>query len=170
MKLQTLLISSLLFGYASTATAVDLSSLSDQLTKAPSEKVESAQSNALVSYAAKELGMDESTISAGLGSLFNVAKDNINADNFSTISDAIPGLDSLMALAPAMGSSSSSLTSLLGDSGKTASGLAYLDSAFKKVGLSTDQIPMLMGSVTSYLDQNGYSEASSLLKQGLKFL
>ena len=103
--------------------------------------------------------------------LFKVAKDNLSKENFALISKAIPDMDAYISKAPKV--SSSSLTALLGktgDSGKAAAGAGYLDSAFKKIGIPKEQVPVMLNSVTGYLDKSGYGEAAGLLKRGLIFL
>ncbi|WP_057831559.1 DUF2780 domain-containing protein [Colwellia sp. TT2012] len=169
MKLPALLISSLFIVQAMPAHANDFTkSLTSQLQKSDTKKVES---NALVSYAANQLGMSEDTVTSGLGSLFKVAKDNLSKDNFAMITKAIPSINTYINQAPK--SSSSSFTSLLSkssDTGKAAVGMDYLNSSFKKLGISPDKLPAMLNSVTGYLDKYGYGEASGLLKKGLSFL
>jgi len=169
MKINMILLSMALGSLSLSATAIEIpGGLTKKLSQ--NEKVEDLKSNALVSYAASQLGMSEATVTGGLGSLFKVAQDNLTKDNFSTISSALPDMSSLIKLAPAM--STSSITSLLGksDAGKTAASVGYLNSAFKELGIPTESIPLMVSTVSGYLESNGYGEAAGLLKQGLSFL
>jgi len=165
----TFLITSLLIALnVSSVYALDLSS---SVKKQLPQKEVNQQSNALVKYAAGQLGMSEETVGAGIGALLKVAKDNISKENFALVSKAIPGIDSYINNAPKV--STSSLTSLLGstgEAGKSAASLGYLDSAFESIGIPKEQAPLIINSITGYMSSNGYGEAAELLKQGLSFL
>lgn len=171
MKYKRLLLSTLLIT-ALPLSAVELpKSLTEQASTTKSVSQKSGQSNAIISYAAKQLGMSEETVSAGLGSLFKVAKDNLSKENFSMVSSAIPGIDNYINSAPKEKKSSfSSMFDKAGDAGKTASSLSYLDSAFKKLGIPKEQVPVMLDTVNGYLKSNGYGDAADLLSKGLSFL
>lgn len=172
IKLSALCVASLLTVVTTPTFSQDITQSLNKLTQKSENK--EITSNALTSYAANQLGMSESTVNSGLGSLFKVAKDNLSQESFALITKAIPDINSYIAKAPSVSTSSlTSLTSLLGksgDSGKTAASISYLDSALKEIGLSKEQLPAMLDSVTGYLDKNGYGEAAGLLKQGLNFL
>ncbi|KGJ89750.1 Protein of unknown function DUF2780, VcgC/VcgE [Colwellia psychrerythraea] len=125
----------------------------------------------MIKYAAKQLNLSKDTVSASFGSLLKVAKDNLNQDNFALISKSVPDAQNYLDKAPKVAKSSmSSLFSSAGAAGKKAEGLDYLNSAFKKLGVSSEQVPDLINSFSGYLDKSRYKEAAALLKQGLSFL
>ena len=165
-----MLLASIAVAICSTqVAAVDLSSI----VKDPTAKQKTVQpsSSVLAGLAAQQLGLSEESVNAGLGALLKVAKDHINVDDFGLISKALPDMNSYLETAPK--SSTSSLSSMLGgsdNSGKKALSLGYLDSAFESIGIPKEQVPMLIGTLTGYLSQNGYSKEAELLKQGLSFL
>ena len=155
--------------------AIDLGTLtkssSEQLKSAAKEVGVPLETNAMIAYAAKQLNLSEGTVSASLGSLLKVAKDNLTQENFALISKAVPDAQSYVDKAPKMAKSSmSSLFSSAGETGKKAESLDYLNSAFEKLGLSSEQVPGLINSFTTYLDNNGYKQAAATLKQGLSLL
>jgi len=155
--------------------AVDLGALtkssSEQLKSAAKEVGVPLETNAMIKYAAKQLNLSEATVSASLGSLLKVAKDNLTQENFALISKAVPDAQSYVDKAPKMAKSSmSALFSSAGEAGKKAESLDYLNSAFEKLGLSSEQVPGLINSFTSYLDNNGYKQAAATLKKGLSLL
>jgi len=129
--------------------------------------------NDLVGYAASQLGLSKEMTSGALGALFKVAKDNLG-DNFSSISDAIPGVENYIQNAPeAAKSSLGGLASSLGNSsaeGQAAMSLGYLDSAFKTLGIPKETVLPLVDIVTNYLEQNDYGKAAAMLKKGINFL
>ncbi|KGJ88509.1 DUF2780 domain-containing protein [Colwellia psychrerythraea] len=157
------------------ATAIDFGAItkssSEQLKTAAKNVAAPIQANAMISYAAKQLNLSEETVSASFGSLLKVAQDNLSSENFSLISKAVPDVQSYLDKAPKVTKSSmSSLFSSAGEAGKKAESLDYLKSAFDKLGVSTEQIPSLVNSFSSYLDKSGYEGAASALKKGLSFL
>ncbi|WP_077339142.1 DUF2780 domain-containing protein [Pseudocolwellia agarivorans] len=193
MKLRTILVSSLLVTTTFSASAFDFldtikeafgmgekqSTEQVQSAAGAKEKVEDAKeeaaqtSNDLVGYAAEQLGLSKEMTSGALGALFKVAKDNLG-DNFSSISEAIPGVENYIQNAPeAAKSSLGGLASSLGkgsEEGQAALSLGYLDSAFKKLGIPKETVLPLVDTVTSYLEQNNYGTAAAMLKKGVNFL
>lgn len=157
------------------ATAIDLGSITksstEQLKTVAKDAGVPLQTNAMIEYAAKQLNLSEGTVAASFGSLLKVAQDNLSQDNFALISKAVPDAQSYVDKAPKMTKSSmSSLFSSAGEAGKKAESADYLNTAFKKLGVSSDKIPGLINSFSGYLDKSGYKEASTMLKQGLSFL
>ena len=169
MKSSTVLLSIALSGLTLPALAVELpSSLTDKLTESKKEK--DVKSNALISYAASQLGMSEKTVAGGLGSLFKVAKDNLSKEHFSMLSNGVPDINSYINQAPDI--SMSKISSLLSnsDTAKKAGSAKYLDSAFKKLGIPKDSLPTMVNTVSGYLESNGYGDAAVMLKKGVSFL
>lgn len=177
MKLSTIYLSTLIALSALTslsASAIDLGDItkSSEQLKAVAEKAGvPLQTGAMVKYAAKQLNLSEGTVAASFGSLLKVAQDNLSQENFALISKAVPDTQSYLAKAPKISKSTmSSLFSSAGEAGKKAESIDYLNSAFDKLGISTEQIPTLINSFSSYLDKSGYKEAAASLKQGLSLL
>jgi hypothetical protein len=177
MKASIILLSVALSSLALPASAIKLPdaltsklSESNSATDVAKNAATDMAKNALTSYAATELGMSEAMVSGGLASIFKVAQDNLTTENFSELSTAIPDMSSYIDLAPSF--STSAITSLLGDSeaSKAAQSASYLDSAFESLGIPKESLPLMISTVTSYLDSNGYASAAGILKQGLNFL
>ncbi len=169
MKPSTFLLSIALSSLTLPVLAIELpSSLTEKLTD--SKKTADVKSNALVSYAASQLGMSEKTVTSGLGSLLKVAKDNLSKENFSMLSSAIPDINNYIKQAPE--SSTSAITSVFGsnETSKKAESASYLDSAFKELGIPKESLPMMVNTVSGYLESNGYGDAAGMLKKGLSFL
>lgn len=178
MKLRTLLVSSLLVATTFTANALDFGDkLKKSLGKSEKESTEqvenTTQSSALVDYASEKLGLSKEITSGALGAVFKVAKDNLG-ENFASISDAIPDVESYIKNAPSESKSSlSGLASKLGkssDEGQAAASLGYLDSAFKKLGIPKETVLPLVDTLTNYLENNNYGTAAAMLKKGVNFL
>ena len=174
MKASIILVSLALSGLALPLSAAE--SLTGKLTGKLTEKLLESDvggdiaKQALSSYAASQLGLPEGKISGGLGSLFKVAQDNLTKENFSSLSGAIPGMKNYIDLAPAV--SKSAIGSLLGNSktAKKAQSIQYLDSAFEQLGIPKESLPLLLNSVSGYLQSNGYGDVAGMLEKGLSFL
>ncbi len=175
MKLKACLIPALLSVTTMSATAIELTDINKsaipQLSSASKDSPSEIKSNAMISYAAKELNLSEETVAAGFGSLLKVAKGYLSQDNFAFISKAVPDADNYLAKAPKV--SSSPMTSLLsksGSSGKKADSLNYLNSAFEKLGIPKEYAPKMLDLFSGYLDKSGYGEAAKQLKGALSIL
>jgi hypothetical protein len=169
MKVSIILLSVVLGSLTLPVSAIKLpDSLTSKLTE--SNVVTELAKNALTTYAAKELGMSEAMVGGGLASIFKVAQDNLTTEDFSELSSAVPDMGDYLKLAPEL--STSAITSLLGDSSasKAAQSASYLDSAFESLGIPKESLPLMISTVTGYLDSNGYGDAANMLKTGLKFL
>lgn len=191
MKLSTVLFSSLLVATTFSANAGDLGDFfsnlfgksekpaTEQVAAAAQEnvtKLESAatQSNTLVDYASEKLGLSKEITSGALGAVFKVAKDNLSGDSFTSISEAIPGLDNYIKSAPSESKSPlGDLASSLGkksDEAQAMASLGYLDAAFKKLGVPKESILPVVNTITNYLEQNDFGTAATMLKKGVNFL
>ena len=169
MKTSIILLTVALFGITLPALAVKLpESLNNTLSESK-EKL-GLDENALISFAAAQLGMSEEKVTAGLGALFKVAQDNLSKENFSVLSKSVPDMNNYIKQAPEF--STSAITSLLGDNKDsiTAQSAGYLDAAFEKLGIPKESIPTMVSTAASYLETNGYGEAAGYLKKGLSFL
>ena len=158
-----------------TASAIDLGAItkssSEQLKAVAKEAGVPLETNAMIEYAAKQLNLSEGTVAASFASLLKVAQDNLSQENFALISKAVPAAQNYVDKAPKVAKSSmSSLFASAGDAGKKAESIDYLNSAFKKLGVSTEQVPGLITTFSTYLDKSGYKEAAATLKQGLSLL
>lgn len=192
MKLRTILVSSLLvttfsanafdfldtlketFGFGDKAATEQVQKAAEENTTVEDVKEVAAQAPSdIVGYASEQLGLSKEMTSGALGALFKVAKDNLG-DNFSSITDAIPGVESYIDNAPAAAKSSLGglASSLGGDSelGQAAASLGYLDSAFEQLGIPKETILPVVNTVTSYLEANDYGTAAAMLKKGVNFL
>jgi hypothetical protein len=117
----------------------------------------------LVGALSKEIGATPEQAAGAAGALFGVAKTRLNANDFSQIATAVPGMDSLLKAAPGGGTSGA-----LSQLGGAAGGLGSAASAFTKLGLSPDMVSKAVPILTSYVTKSGGSKAGSLLAGALK--
>jgi hypothetical protein len=126
----------------------------------------------LVNSLAKEIGSTPEQAAGAAGALFGVAKSRLKADEFAQVAKAVPGMNSLLAAAPAPGGSgggaASALSQVAGTAGTTAGGLASAASAFTKLGLKPEMVSKAVPVLTSFVSKSGGADAGRLLAGVLK--
>ena len=124
-----------------------------------------------------KLGVTETQAEGGMGSLLQVAKGALSSDEFGQLSQGIPGMDTLLAAAPALGSKSAggnALSGMLSNAGGMAAGLGAmgkLTEQFEALGLSSDMIMQFANMAISYFSSSdapeGAGNTGDLLQSGL---
>jgi Protein of unknown function VcgC/VcgE (DUF2780) len=117
----------------------------------------------LVNSLAKEINATPEQAAGAAGSLFGIAKSRLKPDEFSQVATAVPGMDSLLKAAPAVGGAAA-----LSQLGGSASGLASAASAFSKLGLKPDLVAKAVPVLTSFVTKSGGAGVGSLLAGVLK--
>jgi len=123
-------------------------------------------SPALVGALSKEIGSTPEQAAGAAGALFGVAKSRLNADQFSQIATAVPGMDSLLGAAPAPGGGGA--TGALSQLGGSAGGLAGAAAAFSKLGLGPEMVSKAVPILTSFVTKSGGANVGNLLAGALK--
>ena len=125
----------------------------------------------LVKELSNEIGATPEQSAGAAGALFAVAKSRLTADEFSQVSKAVPGMDALLAAAPAIGGGASgavgALSKATGTTGSTA-GLASAASAFTKLGLKGDAVGKAVPVLTKFVSKSGGADVGRLLAGALK--
>ncbi len=124
----------------------------------------------LVSLLTSQLGVSTDQAQGGAGSIFQMAKQNLGADDFSSVAESVPGIDQMMAAAPEMDKSSSSLgniSSMMGGGSDKLQGLAALAGPFKQLGMSGDMVGKFTPIILKYVKGTGGDTAMNLLKGAL---
>lgn len=122
----------------------------------------------LVQLLANQLGISPNQAAGGAGSIFRTARENMTPQAFETVSQSVPGMDNLLAAAPALPATglTGGVSSMLGG-GSQLGGTAALASAFQQLDLSPDMIGQFIPIITQSLESTGGSAASSLLRSAL---
>lgn len=178
------LIATLIFALSSTAYSNDLlnqmgkvlskdSSTTNTATNSTMDTVTAIATSEtaanLTSMLVSSLGVSDKQATGGLGSLFGQTKQNLNAEQFGQIAQYVPDMDTLLKAAPAI-SGGKDLGGLLGNAGKIASsvqGAGKVMKQFEALGLSSDMISQFIQIAMSFLQKEGGSETTDLLKMGL---
>jgi hypothetical protein len=124
----------------------------------------------LVNALSKEIGSTPEQAAGAAGALFAVAKSRLKPAEFSQVAKAVPGMDSLLAAAPASGrggGAAGALGQVAGTAG-SAAGLASAASAFSTLGLKPDLVSKAVPLVTSFVTKSGGADVGKLLAGVLK--
>jgi hypothetical protein len=119
----------------------------------------------LIDLLTKNLGVSENQAQGGAGLLFKLAKDKLGAGDFSKVSAAVPGIDSLLNAAPAGGGG------ILGGVGKIfggAGGLASLAGGFKNLGLDSSMVGKFVPIILQFVQSKGGDGVKTILEKVLK--
>lgn len=127
-----------------------------------------AQVEDLVQTLSSQLGISGEQASGGAGALFEYAKNNLSPDDFATIAKGIPGMDSMLIMAPEPENSSAmgKAGNVLGDADSSLGGMAGLASSFESLGLNGDMVSKFVPIVTDYVGKMSGDQAKQIL-QGL---
>src|SRR4029453_8925707 len=115
---------------ASPVFAQDPAALADQVKKRANPE--------LIGDLTKEMGATVPQASGAAGALFGLAKTRLKPEEFSKVAGAVPGMDTLLAAAPAIAGTSGSAAGAmakLGGASSALGGLAAVAPAFDKLGL-----------------------------------
>ena len=156
---------------STTLSAPAMAGWFDDLFSAEKAKpqVTQTQNNDLVGSIMSQLGLNQSQAEGGLGSLLSFAKSTLGGDDFDSIANAIPDIDSLLSAAPALDNESgmSGLLAKAGDLGSSLQGGAQVFDAFEKLGISKELAAPMVEIVKGYLDSNAGEGTTDMLMQGL---
>jgi hypothetical protein len=156
------------------ATAnLDAQTTADQAKAAKDDAAAAVKASPeLVNSLAKEMSATPEQAAGAAGALFGVAKSRLKADEFAQVAKAVPGMNSLLAAAPALGGSgggaASALSQVAGTAGSTAGGLASAASAFTKLGLKPEMVSKAVPVLTSFVSKSGGADVGRLLAGVLK--
>jgi hypothetical protein len=126
----------------------------------------------LIGALTQEMGATVPQASGAAGALLGLAKTRLKPEEFTKVSAAIPGIDSLMAAAPAVaGTSGTGAAGALAKAtgGATAlGGLSAVAPAFEKLGLKPEMAMKAVPVLTRYVTKSGGADVASLLAGALK--
>ena len=124
----------------------------------------------LVDLLSSRLGVSKNQAEGGAGSIFQLAKQNLSAGDFSTIAKSVPGIAQMIGSAPKIEKSSGtlgSISSMMGSHSNKLSGAAGLTSSFEKLDLTGDMVGKFTPIILDYVKNKGGEHAMNLLKGAL---
>lgn len=134
---------------------------------APQVTAEQTASPELVGTMTKELGVTPKQAEGGTGALLGLAKTRLKPEEFAKVSAAVPGTDSLLKAAPAVGGGKAGGMMGMGGAGG-AMGLASLAGSFNQLGLKPEMAAKMAPVLINFVKGKGAADAASLLGGVLK--
>ncbi|MBL7005159.1 MAG: DUF2780 domain-containing protein [Gammaproteobacteria bacterium] len=119
---------------------------------------QAVQPGSLVELLMQRTGVNQAQAQGGAGALFQIAKNNMQADTFTQLEQSVPGLQGLLGAAspqPQSGGMAERMSSLAGSSGGTAGNLISVISAFQQQGMSPALIQQFIPVVIDYVKAHG---------------
>jgi uncharacterized protein VcgC/VcgE DUF2780 len=134
-------------------------------------QIKSSANPELIGALTKEMGATVPQASGAAGALFGLAKTRLKPEEFSKVAGAVPGIDSLLAAAPAVAGTAGTgaagaMSKMTG--GSALGGLAAVAPAFDKLGLKPEMAMKAVPILTNYVTKSGGKEVASLLAGALK--
>ncbi len=129
-----------------------------------------AEDAGLVGLLTQKLGVSEPQAQGGAGAIFQLAKQNLGAEDFAGIEQAVPGMGGMLAAAPQLEENSGllgGLSSLFGGGSKKLEGMSALAGSFEKLGLKSEMVGMFMPIVLDYVKEKGGEQVMNVLKGAL---
>ena len=118
----------------------------------------------------EQLGITQDQAKGGAGAIFNLVKDNLGGDRFNEVAAAVPGMEDLLAAAPAGGGLAGAiggLTSMLGGGAEKLGGLASLAGSFKELGLDMDMVTKFVPIILSFVKSQGGDALKNIVAEVL---
>ena len=119
----------------------------------------------------RQLSVSQQQALGGAGALFQVAKQNMEPQAFSTLSQSVPGMEAMLEAAPTTSDPVSSLTgslsSLMGDTNNTLGTVASLASSFDQLNLSPEMVGQFIPIMTEYVKNTSGQVTANLLQAAL---
>lgn len=125
----------------------------------------------LVQMLTSQLGVTEKQAEGGSGLLFKMAKEKLSAGEFSQVTSAVPGVESMMSSAPETGGVSGALGGLVSSLGGGAGqlgDLASLAGGFKNLNLDPGMVGKFIPVLMSFVQSKGGDAARDILAKVLK--
>lgn len=119
----------------------------------------------LIQTITERLGVSETQARGGAGLIFRVARERLGGADFSRLAAAVPGIDGMIAAAPAQGAGGmlGGLMSRLGAGG--AGMLAQLAEGFGKLDMDRGRIAAFLPLVLSFVQRQGGDELRGMLER-----
>lgn len=115
----------------------------------------------LVSMLTSGLGINDEQASGAAGAVFNFAKSKLSGEEFTTVADAVPEMDSLLSAAPES-------EGLAGMAGKALGSAVGLADSFDKLGLDAGMVGKVVPMVLDYVKGNGGETVMKVLAGALQ--
>lgn len=134
-----------------------------QTGQSATEAVPTTQSE-LTGILMQQTGVTQAQAEGGAGAMFQVAKQRMTDQAFGQLSQAVPGMDGLLAAAPQRQSSLGGLAAEALGNDSTVGSAVSLVSAFQQLDMSQGMATQFTPVVVDYVKQKGGPELANLLQ------
>ncbi|MGZ4955697.1 MAG: DUF2780 domain-containing protein [Methylobacter sp.] len=132
---------------------------------------QTVQSGSLAELLMQRTGVTQAQAQGGAGALFQVAKNKMQADEFTQLEQAVPGMEGMLGAVPVLsqpsGGLAGRLSSIAGASGGTAGNLVSVISAFQQQGMSPAMMQQFIPVVIDYVKTRGNDALVNTLSAAL---
>ena len=119
----------------------------------------------LVDILVHRLGVSPQQALGGAGAIFQLAQGKMNPQAFTSMSQSIPGMSTMLSAAPAV--PGAGLSSMMGGGGSGLGGAAALAASFQQLDLSPDMVGKFIPVVTNYVRQSSGAASADMLQSVL---
>jgi hypothetical protein len=131
----------------------------------------SSSTGTLIGMLTSKLGISNEQAIGGAAALFGSAKKNLSADDFSSVTESLPDIKSLLGKTAKDGSGLASklgLSSAENDQADAKEGSDNVAGQFSQLGLSSDMVGKFVPIVLDYAKSSGGDNIMNLLKGALQ--
>lgn len=121
----------------------------------------------LVDILMGQLGVSREQALGGAGAIFQAAQGNMTPQAFATLSQSVPGMNSMLSAAPVSPNLAGGLSTLMGGANNTVGSMAALAASFQQLNLSPDMVGRFIPVVTNYVSQTSGQVTANLLQSAL---
>ncbi|PKN11321.1 MAG: hypothetical protein CVU69_13050 [Deltaproteobacteria bacterium HGW-Deltaproteobacteria-4] len=124
----------------------------------------------LLQMLTQQLGVSEDQAKGGAGLIFTLAKEKLDAGEFSQVAGAVPGIEGLIAAAPKPGGIAGALSGLASSlaGGSHLGNLAAIAAGFKGLNMDSGMISKFIPVVLSFVQSKGGDSVKGILSKILK--
>jgi len=115
----------------------------------------------------QQLGVSQQQALGGAGAIFQAAQASMDPQAFSTLSQSLPGMSTMLEAAPVVQNPLTGLASMMGGSGSTLNNAASLAASFQQLNLSPDMVGQFVPIVTDYVRNTSGQVTADLLRSAL---
>jgi len=124
-----------------------------------------SKSVGLVDQIMQTADVNKEQATAGAGALFEMAKGEIDANDFKEIAAVVPDMDKMLDAVPSLGGGSESL---LSSTATSVMGMPQVISVFEKLGISKDKISLFTPILVKWVENKGSKKLGGILKNVFK--
>jgi hypothetical protein len=130
----------------------------------------SADVTTLINLLTGSLGVTDKQAKGGAGAIFDLVKRKVSSDDFRTVANALPGVDSLLDFAPKsseLDSSIGGLSSSFGGKSQSMGAMASLADSFNKLGLDASMVDKYTRVVLDFAKSEAGQSVMNIIKGAL---